>query len=129
MAGKKKKQVYLYIDGVTSRDLLIGFLDESGQVINKRLIKNGSRTEKLLASLVKFINGRAYKISGLIVVQGSGSFSQSRLVCTVANALAYAQNIKITSVSLLSITETGDQLPHLRWQKMLQPVYHGPGVG
>jgi len=129
VAGKTSSQIYLYIDGVSSRDLFIALINKSGQIISQRLIKNGSRTEKLLTSLVEFIGKPPQKLKGIIVVQGGGSFSQSRLVCTVANTLAYAWGIKVAATSSWPNTEEERELAHLRWQKILQPVYRGPGVG
>lgn len=129
MRKKITSKVYLYIDSVSSHDLVLGLLHQSGEIIERRLIKNGVRTEKFLVELVKFINKQSKKLVGIIVVQGSGSFSQARLVCALANSIAYAWNIKIATVNLLSLKQTSLKINTLSWQKLLRPKYRGPGVG
>jgi len=122
-----KSKIWLYIDGVSSRDLVLALLT-NGKVLKHRLIKNGTRTEKLLPSVMNFIS--KMKITGLVVVQGAGSFSQTRLLCTITNTLAYAYKLPIVEVEVGETwNKISKKLNKSNFHKLILPHYSGPGVG
>jgi len=122
-----KSKIWLYIDGVSSRDLTLASLTND-KVLKRRLVKNGTRTEKFLPSLMGFIS--KVKISGLVVVQGAGSYSQIRLVCTIANALAYAYSWPIVEAEVgETCDKIGKKFNKRNFRKLILPHYSGPGVG
>lgn len=121
MAGSPDQQTYLYLDGVGSRDLALALLS-SGRVLRRTTVAGGTRTEQLIPAVAGFLARR--RPAGIIVAQGGGSFSQSRLAVAVANALAYAWDVR------LAVVERGQssgallrQLRTLRWVRGLQPRY------
>lgn len=125
---KKAKRYYWYLNGVSSRDLVIAVLTPAGKEVFRKTIKNGSFTEKLLPSLATFFrSNKNYLPQGIIVAQGAGSYSQLRLICATVNALAFAWGIKLATVSkpVLKIKAPVEY----KWQKIIWPKYKGPGVG
>lgn len=125
MAKQRAGVAYLYFNGVASRDLALALL-AAGRVVRRKVVRGGIRTEKFLPAVADFLRGS--RPSGIIVAQG-GSFSQTRLVCAIANALAYGWGIKVASVpSGLTVEEVAAKLPKLRWQRLVLPKYSGPGV-
>jgi tRNA A37 threonylcarbamoyladenosine modification protein TsaB len=120
-------KTYLYLGGVTSRDLVLALLTREG-VAKQKTVVDGTRTEKLLPSISSFL-GKS-KLSGIVVAQGGGSFSQTRIICTVANALVYGWGIKVAGVpASLSLAQVVARLPKVRFVRRLLPSYSGPGVG
>lgn len=125
--AKKQFKKFLYIDGVSSRDLVLALIADKS-VTNKRIVINGTRTEKLVSAVFNYLSG--INVSGIIVVQGSGSFSQTRIICVVANALAYAWQIKLTTVPVnYNLEQISKKISQLKWSKLILPEYNGPGVG
>jgi tRNA A37 threonylcarbamoyladenosine modification protein TsaB len=123
----KQFKKFLYIDGVSSRDLVLALVADK-KVTNKKIVKNGTRTEKLVNAIFNYLAGAS--INGIIVAQGAGSFSQVRIICVVANALAYAQQIKLTTVPVnTNLEQVSQRLSRLKWSKLILPKYNGPGVG
>ncbi len=120
------KRAYLYLDGVSSRDLRLALLTRE-KVTKQKLVIEGTRTEKLLPAIAAFLGNGG--VEGIIVAQGGGSFSQTRIICSVANALAYGWGIKVVAVeSTLAIEQVIKKVPKLRWQRIILPKYSGPGV-
>lgn len=128
MASQRRRQpTYLYLDGVGSRDLALALVTPEG-VARRTVLRDGTRTEKFLPAVARFMNGSVP--SGIIVAQGGGSFSQARVACAIVNALAYGWGIKVASVpSDFTLEQIAASLPKLRWQRVLLPKYSGPGVG
>ena len=123
----KKNLPYLYLNGVLDRDLRLALVSAS-VVLRQKQVTDGTRTEFFLPAVAKFL-GKS-KISGILVAQGGGSYSQTRLVCAVANALAYAWGIKVAGVSSEARVETFPALlGKLKFKKLLLPSYYGPAVG
>ena len=126
---KSASAYYLYIDGVSSRDLFLAGINMAGEIIISKKIKQGVKTEKLLKALNQFISAQSHKPSGLILSQGGGSFSQTRLICAAANALAYAYGIKVAAVNAsVAPAALAQILPKLAWRPLLRPEYRGPAV-
>jgi len=123
----KQPTQYLYLDSVSSRDLILVLLGAEGRALARRLVKNGSRTELLLPSLVKFVGRK--KVAGLAVAQGSGSFTQARLVCAIVNALAYGWGVPAVSVRLgTTRLAMARRLLKAKPNSLAQPLYYGPAV-
>lgn len=126
-AGSKAVKTYLYINGVSSRDLMLALVSRE-KILKQRIVEQGTRTEKLLPAIMSFLGKKIP--AGIIVAQGGGSFSQTRVVCAIANALAYGWGIKVVGVaSSFTAAQIMKKLPKLRWQRLLLPTYSGPGVG
>ena len=120
------EKFYLYLDGVSSRDLTLVLLTRE-KVVKQKVVTEGTRTEKLLPAIATFVGSR--RMAGIIVAQGGGSFSQTRIICTVANALAYGWGIKVVAVPLgHALDQLMKKLPKFAWQKIILPIYSGPGV-
>ena len=125
-SGSGLSKQYLYLDGVTSRDLRLALVTREN-IVKHKVVAEGTRTEKLLPAIAAFVPKGG--VSGIIVAQGGGSFSQARIVCTVANALAYGWGIKVVGVkSTLTLEQVGKKLPKFKWQRLVLPKYSGPGV-
>lgn len=122
----RDKLKYLYLDGVFSRDLTLALFNRD-KILKQRTIKEGTRTERFLPAVMKFLGSRVP--SGIVVAQGGGSFSQTRIVCAIANALAYGWGIKVAGVPpTLSIAQVSSKFPKLRWQRLLLPTYSASAV-
>ncbi len=114
---------YLYLDAVSSRDLSLAFI-EGGKVSRKQSVPSSTRTERLLPSVVRFLQGRVP--SGIVLVQGAGSFTQSRLVVATANALVYAWGIHVAVVGQgTTAAGVARKLSRLRFHKVAAPSYRG----
>lgn len=85
----------------------IFLLDESGKKIREKIwIARRTLARDLLAEIKGLIGELAddendifSQIKGVIVYEGPGSFTGLRIGITAANAIAYAENIKIVGVS------------------------------
>lgn len=133
MANKISSQLsqagyYLYIDGVSSRDLQLRVLsrENSNQTLT---VAQGSRTELILPTVRKFISKLGCVPAGLAVVNKGGSFTQARLVCVIANALAYAWRVKVVAVPAGADRALVDKLlKKTPANNLVLPQYYGPGV-
>ena len=121
---------YLYLNGVAGRDLLVAAFSPAGRVVRQRRFVSGTRTERLLPRLAQFLAASGGALNGIVVAQGEGSFSQSRLICSVANALAYAHGVPLTAMaSSCSVEEAAQGLCRRQaWRNILLPHYYGPAV-
>ena len=98
-------------------------------MIGRRKIKQGVRTERLLKALADYIKPHQAKLKGIMISQGGGSFSQTRLICAVANALAYAEGIKLAAVnSVIPVEHLRPVINKVSWQRLIKPAYRGPAV-
>lgn len=118
---------YLYLDGVSTRDLSLALVG-CDKIIKRRVVKEGTHTEYLLSAVMSFLKEQVP--AGIIIAQGTGSFSQTRIICVVANALAYAWQIKLTTVPInTNLEQISKNMRHFKWSKLILPKYSGPGVG
>ncbi len=125
---RKMTEYYWYLDGVSSRDLVMVVFDKSGRQIKHQVVKNGSYTEKLLPNLVKLLGFKKNTVpKGIVVLQGSGSYSQIRLICATVNALAFAWGIKVATTTRAPAKIASPV--QYKWQRIIWPKYSGPGVG
>ncbi len=125
---KRKSVNYLFIDAVTSRDLVVAEVSSRNGLLSRRVFVNGTRTESLIRKLSIFLSP-TNKIQGIILAQGTGSYSQSRLACAVVNALAYAYKLKLARVdSQLEINQLPLIIKGLKWHALLKPYYYGPAA-
>ncbi|MBU1039347.1 hypothetical protein KKC17_03970 [Patescibacteria group bacterium] len=125
--------MYLLVDAVTTRDLLLLLVDGQGKLISRRLIKEGSCREVFLNKLVDFLSDQqaTNKIIGLAGVNEGGTFSQVRQSCVLLNALAWAWTVPVITWSgqdkvFLAIIQ---RIKKAEIGSFIQPRYSGPGVG
>ncbi len=133
MAKKRSVNInkcWLYIDGVTNRDLRLVLLS-TGKIVRETLVTNGTRTEHFLTGVMKFVGkSKGASIAGILVAQGGGSFSQARIACAIANALGYGWSIPVATVLVNDdIVKLSTQLKKFAKSKLALPKYYGPGVG
>lgn len=128
--SQKLTKIYLYINGVQSADLELVLIKQKN-IIARAIISLGTRTEKFLPHLIKFLkSSNVTKPTGILVAQGGGSFSRTRLACAIANALAYAWGIPITTTPVIGdLTKLSKERGRLAKNKLALPKYNGPGVG
>ncbi len=118
-----KNKVFLVFN-ITPHEGELGLINKS-QVLAKKII-DGYTSEHFLLNLDRFLKKAKCPINQLqgIIINSSGGFSQSRLIVTVANSLAYIGHCQITqlhrSVSLLNLVKL---IPTLKWQTQVKPVY------
>src|ERR1700694_4379725 len=76
----------------------IGLYDNEKQLVYEVWLAHRKLAEtihKKIAELLNTINKNLSDIEGIVCFKGPGSFTGLRIGLTVANALAYAQNIPI----------------------------------
>ena len=74
----------------------IYLLDASGSVIRKKIWSAGRTLAKDLLKNVQMLAGEDFaNLEAVIVYQGPGSFTGLRIGITVANALSYAEGIRV----------------------------------
>lgn len=77
----------------------IYLLDESGKVIKQKIWEAGRElSAQLLKEITKLVP-KFNQLKSIVVYEGPGSFTGLRIGISVANALAYAQNLPITGAS------------------------------
>lgn len=77
-----------------------------------------------IEAVVKNGAGKWENITGIVVYQGPGSFTGLRIGCSVANAIAYAQNIAIVGTTGDEWKKTGIyKLEARENQKFVMPEY------
>ncbi len=97
---KIKISFWLYLDGVSSRDLFLAKVDKQGVIIASKIYPESVRSEKILNCLMLFIGKKAeQKLKGFIVKQAGGSYMQVRLITSTINALAYGFKVKSVCVN------------------------------
>lgn len=81
----------------------LGLLDSDGQQLDHELWQSGRElSDGLLAhieTLIKKQSAGFSDLAGTIVYEGPGSFTSLRIGLTVANTMAYAQNIPIVGTT------------------------------
>lgn len=128
--SQRSSEYYLFLDLVSSSDFVIVEFTPQGKVRRRERLTASWRTEQVLPRLATVVGPGNDRPRGILVAQGSGSFTRTRLICTVVNALAYASQIPLAAVdSRLSVAKIVQSLPKLSWQKRLDPHYLGPAVG
>ena len=113
----------------------IYLLDNAGEIVAQKIWDAGRTLAKdLLGEIEKLIRGGgagnfdakkpSANITGLIVFRGPGSFTGLRIGITVANAIAYAQNIPITGANGKNWRQTGfAKLGRTGGDKIVLPKY------
>jgi len=72
---------------------------------------------KTLNHLLKKNNKQIDNITGIVLVDGQGSFSSLRIGATVANTLAWIINIPVTTIAVTDFSQP-DELYKLVWAKL-----------
>lgn len=117
----------LWLDSISSRDLVLAAVGEDGEILSQKNIVNGSRSEHFLPAVERFVDSRGSLPRAIAVVQGAGSFSQVRLACTVANALGYGWGVPVVvSVETRDVWRLIKKAPR---HSLALPQYQGPAVG
>lgn len=97
---KKMRTVFwLYLDGVSSRDLFLAKVNQQGIIIDSDIYPESVRSEKMLNTIMFFL-GKDYdqNLKGFLVKQSGGSYMQVRLITSTVNALAFALGIKSATI-------------------------------
>ncbi|MBI5465729.1 MAG: hypothetical protein HY974_00370 [Candidatus Kerfeldbacteria bacterium] len=128
-SDKLRGKYYLYLDGTSSRDLELRLLSSEG-LVRRQVVRQGTRTEKMLPAVLNFVAKSGATPAGLAVVCQGGSFTQTRLVCAAANALAYAWSVPVVAVKAgASQAEVWSLFKSGLRRGLALPQYQGPGVG
>lgn len=78
-----------------------------------------------IESLLITANAKQPSLEGIVVFTGEGSFTGLRIGTTVANAIAYSNNIPIVAASGADWLEDGvKNLKNAEPGKLVAPVYH-----
>lgn len=79
--------------------LEVGLLEENGRLFSFQKIE--STPENFLFNLSNFLNNLQFsfeKIKKIVVVVGPGSFTSTRMIVTIANALSFSRSLPIIGV-------------------------------
>lgn len=109
--------MYLLIDLSEFDEISLSLFDE--QNINS--VQYSERNRELLASIDKFLLDSKLgvdDIGGIMLVVGSGSFTNTRISAVVANTFAYAKNIPLLAIKKEQVSEVQKLIPIL----LAQPV-------
>ncbi|MEK7623771.1 MAG: hypothetical protein AAB408_03835 [Patescibacteria group bacterium] len=109
--------MYLLFD-LSQKDILHLALFNEATIIHTRV---PGRNRELLAVLDDFLkNQKATKqeIKGIMVVVGTGGFTNTRIACVVANTWAYAQKIPLLAIMADQVENIQQLIPLL----LSQPV-------
>ncbi|MDD4607032.1 MAG: tRNA (adenosine(37)-N6)-threonylcarbamoyltransferase complex dimerization subunit type 1 TsaB [Patescibacteria group bacterium] len=91
-------KMYLFIDTSQREYLILALLDEQRIVSRVKILSQGKQSDKILFYLDKSLNQQKIKLqnlTGVIVVQGPGSFVGLRVGISLANALGYSLKIPV----------------------------------
>lgn len=90
---------WLYLDGVSSRDLFLAKVNQQGVIIGSEIYPESVRSEKMLNTIMFFL-GKDYdkNLKGFLVKQSGGSYMQVRLITSTINALAFAWGLKSATI-------------------------------
>jgi len=119
--------MYLIIGKVDYR-AIIKIFDKNFKVAVK-MEKNDGDLLKITDSLLKKLRKNTKDISGVAVINDSGSFSGVRSATTVANILSFALKIPATSISINDIDDTikiKKVFKNLHGRKIILPEYSRP---
>jgi tRNA threonylcarbamoyladenosine biosynthesis protein TsaB len=119
--------MYVAIRTDTS-DTEIYRLDENGKIEQQKLWPAGRTLARDLPGEIDgLIDGKYSDVTGIIVFKGPGSFTGLRIGITVANALAYAENIPIIGTNGEDWLEAGlAKLASSIDDKIVLPEYGAP---
>lgn len=123
----------LFINTAQSDRATVGLIQGRAFLIKKTFNSKFRESEKLLPeidNLLKKTRRRLADLTGLIVVNGPGSFSSLRLGISVANALSYVLKIPVAGVKLAEsfdlskFAKIGEsRLRQAKIQKLVEPFY------
>lgn len=121
--------MYVAIRTDTS-DTEIYRLDENGKIERQKLWPAGRTLARDLPGEIDgLIDGKYSDVTGIIVFKGPGSFTGLRIGITVANALAYAENIPIVGTNGTDWLKSGlTQLASGADDKIVLPEYGAPAT-
>lgn len=122
MAKPRVSFPWLYIDGVSSYDLILALIGPTG-VEKNLVVPQGVKTENFLPAIKKFLGAKIP--GGVVVARGGGTFTQTRVCCAIANALAFGWGIGIAAVQVGKIPNASKKI---KWGQIVLPKYSGPGV-
>ena len=100
-------------------------LNSDGEILNQK-IWNAERqlARDLLSEIEKLINQNFKELSGIIVFRGPGSFTGLRIGITIANTIAYSEQIPIVGAGGENwITDGIAQLSFGENEKTVLPEY------
>jgi tRNA threonylcarbamoyladenosine biosynthesis protein TsaB len=100
-------------------------LDDFGNILRqKKWTAERTLAKKLLDKLSKFLGGDFKRLTGLVVFSGPGSFTGLRIGITVANTIAYTENIPIVGAGGDDWLKTGvNNLKTGKNNKIVVPEY------
>ena len=105
--------MFLIIDTANIEYIYLGLGKESQVEYEQKIPAKFEQEEKLLVSLDKFVkdnNLELVDLSGIITVNGPGSFSALRIGLAVGNTLAWSLNKKIVGFNKNSFSNYQDLL-------------------
>ena len=94
--------MYLYINTTERDSFTIALVDGGGVARAKTVTSERKHSEKLLASITQLLKQAKSSLSdirGIAAAKGPGSFVSLRIGISTANALAYALNVPVISVT------------------------------
>src|SRR3989338_10653588 len=98
--SQRSSEYYLFLDLVSSSDFFIVEFTAQGKVRRRERLTASWRIEQVLPRLATVVGPGNDWPRGILVAQDSGSFTRTRLICTVVNALAYASQIPLAAVDI-----------------------------
>jgi len=135
----------LYIDTTNGTHIIIALAQKATVLEHKKIKAKYRQSEKLLVEINKMVSEtfdrfrkplKVHKnvdlklIQGIVVVNGPGQFTATRIGVATANALSYALNIKITSLradefgSIEDMVSNGwEKLKKIKNKSIIEPVY------
>lgn len=124
----KSSVVWLYLNSTPERNLTLVLLSKK-KLIKQKHINGGATTEKFLTSLENLLKATKLNIEGIILGDSQLSFSQSRLVMSVANTLAFIWQVPVAKVPAgLAPKLLLKELSKLKFNKTTSLVYKYAGV-
>jgi len=138
-------RMILYIDTTNGTHIIIALAQKATVLEHKKIKAKYRQSEKLLVEINKMVSEtfdrfrkplKVHKnvdlklIQGIVVVNGPGQFTATRIGVATANALSYALNIKITSLradefgSIEDMVSNGwEKLKKIKNKSIIEPVY------
>lgn len=95
----------LYINTVSSEEIIIALYDKTKLVIEKKIIAPRQQSERLIPAIDKLLKSKKIKLTDLKKIRVEnygGSFTSLRIGVITANALAYALKIPVEANSKIN---------------------------
>lgn len=104
--------MYLFIDTISTPATYILF-DSERMVVSQELLElKGRESEHFLVSLLAFLGKNKQEfgnLSGVIVVNGPGSFTAMRIITLTINALSFVHHTPLYSIDYFVLAELSGQ--------------------